>query len=155
MKNVSLPACTRVVRDHAGSAGTITLDETARYRRQIKMISDQGVAFMLDLPQARLLRHGDGLVLHDGRVIEVRARPEALIEVRGRDRRHLLTIAWQIGNRHLAAQIEPHRILIRRDHVIAKMLRSLGASITDVEEPFNPEAGAYGDSGHGRHHHHG
>ena len=154
MKNASLPACTRIVRDHAEPAGTITLDETARHRRRIKMVSDQGAEFLLDLPEARLLRHGDGLVLDDGRLIEVRAVPEPLMEVRGRDRRHLLALAWQIGNRHLAAQIEPERILIRRDHVIAEMLTGLDATVTDVEEPFDPEGGAYGDSRHGHHHRH-
>ena len=153
MKNASLPACTQVLRDHAEPAGTITLDETARHRRRIKMISDQGVEFLLDLPEARLLRHGDVLVLDDGRLIEVRAVPEPLMEVRGRDPRHLLALAWQIGNRHLPAQIEPGRILIRRDHVIAEMLAGLGASIIDVEEPFDPEGGAYGDAHHNHHHH--
>jgi urease accessory protein len=51
--------------------------------------------------------------------------------------------AWHIGNRHLEAQIEATRILIRRDHVIAKMLEQLGAQVTDVRETFTPEHGAY------------
>ena len=55
--------------------------------------------------------------------------------------------AYQIGNRHLEAQIEKDRIVIRRDHVISDMLKGLGASVTDIEEVFEPEAGAYG------HHH--
>lgn len=153
MKNASLPVCKAVTRTFAGPADTITLDETARHRRRIKMTSDQSVEFLLDLPEARLMRHGDGLVLDDGRVIEVRAEPEPLMEVRGRDPRHLVTLAWQIGNRHLAAQIEPDRILIRRDHVIADMLAGLGASVADVEEPFDPEGGAYGDAHHSHHDH--
>ncbi|GIL00274.1 MAG: hypothetical protein BroJett030_01730 [Alphaproteobacteria bacterium] len=141
-------------------AGRITLDETARHRRRMSMISDDidgggGIEFLLDLPQARLLRDGEGLVLDDGRVIEVRAAPEALHEVRGRDTRHLLALAWQIGNRHLAAQIFPDRILIRRDHVIAGMLEGLGATVSDVEAPFDPEGGAYGDAHHAHGHHHG
>ena len=47
--------------------------------------------------------------LSDGRVIEVRAAPEALYEITAKDSRHLLALAWQIGNRHLAAQIETGR----------------------------------------------
>jgi urease accessory protein len=31
------------------------------------------------------------------------------MEVRGRDARHLLALAWQIGNRHLAAEITRKR----------------------------------------------
>jgi urease accessory protein len=151
---VSAPVCTSVTRDFSAPAGRITLDETARHRRRMLMVSDEGVRFMLDLPQARLLRHGDGLLLDDGRVIEVVAVPERLYEVRGRDARHLLALAWQIGNRHLAAALDADRILIRRDHVIRDMLVGLGASVTEIEAPFDPEGGAYGGTHQGHHHHH-
>lgn len=156
-----MPTATSLTRHFHDPAGTITLDETARHRRRMKMVSDNGIEFLLDLAEARLLRHGDGLQLDDGRVIEVRAAPEDLLEIRGRDARHLLSLAWQIGNRHLAAQILPDRILIRRDHVIRVMLEGLGATVADVSAPFDPEGGAYGDAhgahGHGHahaHHHH-
>ncbi len=132
---------------------TVTLDETDRHRRRIKLTSDKGTEFLLNLPRARLLRHGDGLVLEDGTHIQVLAKPEKLFEVTGRDQRHLLSLVWQIGNRHLAAQIEPSRILIRCDEVIRGMLEQLGATVKDIEAPFNPEGGAYGDA-HQVHHHH-
>ncbi|RFC62490.1 urease accessory protein UreE [Fulvimarina endophytica] len=151
----------REVRARAEApADTITLDETARHRRRMVMTSDGGIDILLDLPRARLLRHGEGLVLEDGRVIEVRAVPEDLVAVSGRDRRHLNALAWQIGNRHLAAQIEDDRILIRRDHVIEAMLTGLGAGLDFVDEPFDPEGGAYDEmagtsSRHHVHHGHG
>jgi urease accessory protein len=107
------------------------------------MQSDNGIQFLLHLPEARLLRHGEGLVLEDGRVIEVQAEPEALYEVRGRDRKHLLQLAWQLGNRHLPAQISEQCIRIRADHVIRAMLAGLGASVVEVNAPFDPEGGAY------------
>lgn len=138
-----------ITREFTDPAGTITLDETARHRRRTMMASDNGIEFLLDLPKARLLRHGDGLLLGDGRVVEVIAAPEALYEVRGRDDRHLLALAWQIGNRHLAAQIEPERVLIRRDEVIRTMLEGLGASVSEIDAPFDPEGGAYGGDAHG------
>lgn len=118
----------------------------------MKMVSDNGIEFLLDLAEARLLRHGDGLMLDDGRIVEVIAAPESLFEVRGRDPRHLLALAWQIGNRHLAAQIFEDRILVRRDHVIGAMLRGLGASVMEISAPFDPEGGAYGGE-HMDHHH--
>ncbi|MCI5076305.1 urease accessory protein UreE [Oricola sp.] len=153
-----MPTASSVTRHFHNPAGTITLDETARHRRRMKMVSDNGIEFLLDLAEARLLRHGDGLMLDDGRVIEVMAAPEALCIVRGRDARHLLALAWQIGNRHLPAQIFADHILIRRDHVIRDMLEGLGASVTETEAAFDPEGGAYGDAhgAHGHdHHHHG
>ena len=118
------------------------------------MTSDSGISFLLDLPEARLLRHGEGLELEDGLVIEVRAAAEPLMEVRGRDARHLLAMTWQIGNRHLEAQIEEGRLLIRRDPVIQTMLKGLGATVKDIEAPFNPEGGAYShDHGSGHRNH--
>ncbi|AKI01589.1 urease accessory protein UreE [Hoeflea sp. IMCC20628] len=156
---MTLPTASSVTTDFDISAAIITLDETARHRRRMRMVSDRldngsTIAFLLDLPQARLLRHGDGLVLDDGRIIEVRAEPEALMEVRGRDARHLLSLAWQIGNRHLAAEITTETIRLRSDHVILDMLIGLGASVTDIEAPFDPEGGAYGGE-HAGHHHDG
>ena len=147
--------CTTIISHTHDPADVITLDETARHRRRVKMVSDGGIEFLLDLPEARLLRHGEGLELSDGRVIEVRAEPESLLEVRGRDTQHLLALAWQIGNRHLAAQIEPDRILIRHDSVIKDMLLGLGATISETSAPFDPEGGAYGDPHRSHHHDHG
>lgn len=152
-----MSTCSSVIRHFHDPVATITLDETARHRRRMRMVSDRlangaTIAFLLDLPEARLLRHGDGLVLDDGRIIEVRAKPEALMEVRARDPRHLLTLAWQIGNRHLAAEITEESIRVRRDHVIRDMLIGLGASVVDIDTPFDPEGGAYGGAHAGHHH---
>lgn len=152
-----LPTVTSVTRSFDSPVATITLDETARHRRRMRMVSDRmengaTIAFLLDLPQAQLLRHGDGLVLDDGRVIEIRAEPEKLMEVRGRDARHLLSLAWQIGNRHLAAEIADTVIRLRSDHVIRDMLLGLGASVREIEAPFDPEGGAYGGA-HASHRH--
>ncbi|MCP3053641.1 urease accessory protein UreE [Aurantimonas marianensis] len=130
------------------AADTITLDETARHRRRMAMVSDEGIAFLLDLPEATLLRDGDAIRLDDGRLIAVRAKPEELYEIRGKDARHLLALAWQIGNRHLPAQLFDDCILIRRDPVIREMLSGLGATITEVEAGFDPEGGAYEVHGH-------
>lgn len=122
---------------------TITLDETARHRRRVKMVSDGGIEFLLDLPEARLLKHGEGIELDDSRIIEVIAKPEQLYKVSGKDAHHLLMLAWQLGNRHLAAQIEEDHIFIRADHVIKEMLEGLGASIKEITASFSPQGGAY------------
>ncbi|MBO0904041.1 urease accessory protein UreE [Jiella sonneratiae] len=130
-------------------ADTITLDETARHRRRMAMVSDGGIAFLLDLAEATLLRDGDAIALDNGQVIVVRAKPEPLFEIRGRDAAHLLALAWQIGNRHLPAQIFADSILIRRDTVIRTMLEGLGATVGETEAAFDPEGGAYHDHHHG------
>lgn len=134
------------------SDDTITLDETARHRRRMKMTSDNGIEFLLDLTDAKLLRHGEGLVLDDGRIIEVCAEPELLFKVSGHDSHHLLSLTWQLGNRHLPTQIFQDHVFIRADHVIKDMLLGLGAHVEDITAPFDPEGGAY--SGVHTHSHH-
>jgi urease accessory protein len=101
------------------------------------------VAFLLDLPAATELRGGDALVLEDGRLIEVVAAPEPLLEIRCADPLHLARVAWHLGNRHLPTQLLKNRLRIRRDHVIAEMAAKLGAKVVEIEAPFDPEGGAY------------
>ena len=136
------------------AADRVTLDFDARHRRRIAMTGEGGLSFLLDLPETATLRDGDGLLLEDGRVVEVKAKPEPLMEATAGDPEHLARLAWHIGNRHLAAEIGKDRILLRPDHVIADMLRGLGAAVRDVIAPFNPESGAYAAHDHADHHEH-
>ena len=124
-------------------ADTIVLDYEDRYRRRIAMTGVRGLDFLLDLPEAVMLRAGDGLALEDGRIVEVVAAPESLAEIRGADAAALVRIAWHLGNRHLPTELLKKSLRIRRDHVIEEMARRLGATIVAIEAPFNPEGGAY------------
>ena len=142
---------------------TVRLDYDKRTRRRIALTTKGGLAFLLDLDKAQVLRHGDGLRLEDGRIVAVEAAAEQLMEITCADERALARVAWHLGNRHLAAEICERTIHIRADHVIADMVRGLGAEVRTVERPFNPEGGAYGHgavhsrSSHGHshgHHHH-
>jgi urease accessory protein len=85
----------------------------------------------------------------------VEAAPERLLEIACKDERALARIAWHLGNRHLATELADRIIFIREDHVIAEMVRGLGASVRTVERAFNPEGGAYGHGAvHGHSHSH-
>ncbi|WP_371416221.1 urease accessory protein UreE [Rubellimicrobium sp. CFH 75288] len=128
-------------------AGRVVLTHEERHLRRRRLVTEAGQGFLADLPEAVRLAPGSALVLEDGRLVEVAAAPEPLLEVRGGDRARL---AWHIGNRHAACRIEADRLLIRRDHVLAAMLRGLGAELREVEEPFEPEGGAYAHA-HGDH----
>ena len=125
----------------------VVLDADERHMRRKRITLRHGDEIMVDFEKPVKLEHGDRLVLEDGRVAEVIAAEEALMEVRARDAGHLAQLAWHIGNRHLAAQIENNRILIRRDPVIGSMLANLGATVSDVTEPFTPQHGAYHSHG--------
>jgi len=134
------------------AAGSITLDFDARHRRRIVLKDDQGEDVLLDLPKTVAMAHGDGLQLEDGRWLLVRAASEEIVEVRHEDSDQLARLAWHLGNRHLPTEIHTSALRIRPDHVIEEMLRRLGADLTNVRAPFQPEGGAYGAHGH---HHHG
>ena len=139
------------------AADTVVLDFDDRHRRRMAMTGTRGLSFLLDLEHATALRGGDALVLEDGRLVEVIAAPEPLIEIRGRDPHHLARLAWHLGNRHLPTQIMPRALRIRRDHVIAAMVSGLGARLVEIAAPFDPEGGAYAAQhqghDHGHHHH--
>jgi urease accessory protein len=127
----------------ATPADTVVLDFEDRQRRRLAMKGVRGLEFLLDLPVAVTLSHGDALVLEDGRLVEVVAAPEPLAELRCGAPRDLIRLAWHLGNRHLAVQILANRIRIRRDPVIEDMARGLGAKVTPIEAAFDPEGGAY------------
>jgi urease accessory protein len=142
------------------AADTVVLDFDDRHRRRMAMTGTRGLAFLLDLENAIALRGGDALVLEDGRLVEVVAAPEPLLEIRGTDSAHLVRLAWHLGNRHLPTQITARGLRIRADHVIADMLKGLGARVVAIEAPFDPEGGAYAPAeaahdhaGHGHHDH--
>jgi urease accessory protein len=129
-------------------ADAVVLDFDDRHRRRVVMTGTRGLEFLLDLEHAVALRGGDALVLDDGRLIEVVAAPEPLLEIRCSDPQHLVRVAWHLGNRHVPTQITPRGLRIRRDHVIEAMVKGLGARIIEIEAPFDPEGGAYAGGGH-------
>ena len=121
----------------------VVMDADERHIRRKRITLQHGDEVFVDFEKPIKLEHGDKLVLEDGRMAQVIAAQEDLMEIRVRSIEHLVQLAWHIGNRHLPAQIEEQRILIRRDRIIRHMLETLGATITDVSEPFHPEHGAY------------
>ena len=136
-------------------ADTVVLDFDDRHRRRVVMTGTRGLAFLLDLEHATALRGGDALALEDGRLIEVVAAAEPLVEIKGADPHHLIRVAWHLGNRHLPTQIMPKALRIRRDHVIEAMVKGLGARVIEIEAPFDPEGGAYAEAAAHGHAHEG
>jgi urease accessory protein len=129
----------------------IVLQHDERRLRRKLLTLQHGDEVLVDFPQTVTLEPMSGLKLDDGRIVEVIAAEELLYEIRAKDRSHLIRLAWHLGNRHTSAQLEDNRILIKRDHVLKAMLEGLGATVSNVSEPFFAEHGAYhshGDQGH-------
>jgi urease accessory protein len=136
-------------------ADTLTLEHEARHRRRVALTGDGGLAFLLDLDKAAVLDDGDAVKLEDGRLVQIKAAPEKLVEIRTENPLRLMKVAWHIGNRHVAAELTPDAIYIAHDHVLLEMVRGLGATASVVERPFRPERGAYHEHGPDCGHDHG
>ncbi|MEZ7865220.1 MAG: urease accessory protein UreE [Rhodospirillales bacterium] len=134
--------------------GTVTLPFDDRHRRRIRMTDDAGEPFMLELSEAEHLHDGDGLELENGFIIEIQSAIEAVLDIECQDTEHAARVAWHIGNRHIPLQVLKNgHLRIGADHVLAEMLKGLGAKVMDVQSEFSPESGAYASGGHGHHDH--
>jgi urease accessory protein len=122
------------------ATGRVVLGYDERFLRRKRLVMASGDAFLVDLAETTNLLAGDAFELDDGRLVEIAAAEEPVLVIRG----DLVRLAWHIGNRHTPCQIEADRLVIRADHVLADMLRGLGATVTEAQAPFTPEGGAYG-----------
>ena len=136
--------------DAARAADFVVLDAQDRHRRRVVFVGEHGATYLLDLPRPAQLRDGDALVIEDGTLVRIAGKAEPLVEIAAADAHELARLAWHIGNRHTDIQFMPERFRIRRDHVLEEMLRGLGARVTPLEAPFDPEPAAP----HGGEHHH-
>lgn len=155
----------RVLGSAANSAQPIDSVMIAADQRRVQsaiLTGMNGTQIGLMLPEPVLLRMGDVLELDDGSLVDVVVEPEALIEVRGNDLTHLARLAWHLGDRHVPIQVLANRLRMRRDAALEAMLGQLGARLTAIDAPFDPEGGAYAaqaahahDHAHHEHAHHG
>jgi urease accessory protein len=120
----------------------LSFEERQKSRLRAKLESGDEVALIL--PRGNVLRGGDVVKATDGREVEIVAAAEKLLHVESPS---LARIAYHLGNRHVAVQLGEGFLRIAEDHVLEDMLRKLGARVSHIEAPFEPEAGAYG------HHH--
>lgn len=120
-----------------------------RQKSRLRTTVASGEEIGLFLPRGSILRDGDCLQADDGRVVGVTAAPEDLIEVRCADADALARAAYHLGNRHTPVQVGVGWLRLAADEVLAAMLRGLGAVVTPVRAPFEPEPGAYAAGHHG------
>ena len=158
----------RVVRvigsGHSAPIDSVILKTDQRRLQTAHLTGVNGTAIGLMLPEPVFLRNGDALELDDGSFIDVVVEAEPLVEIRGKDLTHLARLAWHLGDRHVPVQVLNNRVRMRRDAALEALLESLGARLTGIEAPFDPEGGAYAsraahdhdahDHHHGNDHHH-
>jgi urease accessory protein len=147
----------RVVKsDGTRQIDSVILNPEQRRLQTAHLTGVNGTPIGLMLPEPVTVRMGDAFELDGGDLVEIVVEPEPLSEIRGSDVTHLARLAWHLGDRHVPIQVLANRIRMRRDAALEEMLAALGARLTPIEAPFDPEGGAYATHAgqeHAGHHH--
>lgn len=139
-------------------AASVELDWDTRQKSRFQATDSEGRELGVFLPRGTLVRGGDVLVAEDGSLIRVLAKPQALLRITPCSEHgspfDLTRAAYHLGNRHVAIELKPDHLKIEPDHVLAEMLRAMHLTVTEVNEGFDPEGGAYSaeTAGHGHSH---
>ncbi len=146
-------------------AATLTLDWDVRQKSRFDAIASNGSEVGVFLPRGTVVRGGDVLLTQDGSLLRVVAAPQAVLRVtacaeHGHHHAHsgafdLMRAAYHLGNRHVPIELKPDHLKIEPDHVLADLLRAMHLTVAEVNEPFEPEGGAYGQHPSGQGHAHG
>jgi len=125
---------------------TLAYDQRRRSRYYTPLPSGEEFGYVL--PPGTVLHHGDRLAAPDGRVVEIAAAVESVLEARTADALQMARAAYHLGNRHVAVEVGADTrggyLRLQADHVLAAMLEGLGCTLATVEAAFDPEGGAYG-----------
>lgn len=130
--------------------GELVLPYDLRIRSRLRTRLASSEEAVLRTERGTILRGGECLKSEDGRVVLVSAAPEKVMHVTCADQYELTRAAYHLGNRHVPVEIADGYLRIAVDHVLGDMLLGLGAQVSELEAPFEPESGAYG-GGHGHH----
>ena len=132
-------------------SGELSLSHDERHIRRKLLHFANGDMIMVDLKEPVHLKEGDVLEAENGEFFLIHAADEPLYSVKAATPLELTRLAWHLGNRHQTVEIKENTIFVSRDPVIRAMLEGLGATIEEVEAPFQPLHGAYHN--HAGHHH--
>ena len=133
-------------------AATVELDWDVRQKSRFDATDSLGRTLGVFLPRGTAVRGGDALVAEDGSLIVVQAAAQAVLVVRPCSEHgspfDLLRAAYHLGNRHVQLELQPDRLLLEPDHVLADLLRQMHLIVSEQSSAFEPESGAYAASTH-------
>jgi len=142
-------------------APQVELDWDVRQKSRFDATDTAGQHIGVFLPRGSVVRGGDVLVLENGTLVRVIAAPQPVLRITAcshQGHHHdaafdLMRAAYHLGNRHVPIELKPDHLKIEPDHVLADLLRAMHLEVAEVNEAFEPEAGAYGQhAGHGHSH---
>ncbi len=140
-------------------AATVSLDWDVRQKSRFDATDSSGRALGVFLPRGSVVRGGDVLLAEDGSLIVARAALQPVMVVTFCAEHgtpfDLLRAAYHLGNRHVPLELQADHLKLEPDHVLAEMLQQMHLIVTDANEAFEPENGAYAaHAGSGHQHSH-
>lgn len=135
----------RLLSPHGPANVRLSLTAEERTRSRHRYTVDDGTEVYLELPRGTVLKGGDYLGAEDhAQVLQVLAKPEAVMTVKAQTGFDLLRAAYHLGNRHVPLEVAADYLRLSPDPVLAHMLEHLGLQVISETLPFEPESGAYG-----------
>jgi len=135
---------------------TLLLKFDDRCKQQGFVFGGKGTCIEFDFPAPPRLRTDDLLMLDDGKLAEVVADIEPVIEVRAKDFAAVARLLLALGNRHVPVQVLANRIRLQKRPEIEALVAEHGLTGIEMAAPFEPDDGPHEhDHGHGHDHHHG
>jgi urease accessory protein len=135
---------------------TLLLKFDDRCKQQGFVFGGKGTCIEFDFPAPPCLRTDDLLVLDDGKLAEVVADIEPVIEVRAKDFAAVARLVLALGNRHVPVQVLHNRIRLQKRPEIEALVAVHGLAGIEMAAPFEPDDGPHEhehDHQHGHEHH--
>jgi urease accessory protein len=133
-------------------AATVALDWDTRSKSRFDATDSAGRHLGVFLPRGQVVRGDDVLVAEDGSLVRVLAAAQPVLRVTACPEHgtplDLPRAAYHLGNRHVALEVQADHLQLEPDPVLAEMLHAMHLIVTEVDAPFEPEAGAYAPDGH-------
>ena len=131
----------------------VELSMDKRIKSRQRVVLDNGSNAALFLVRGTLLRDGDIVESREGERVRIVAAREKVSTARCSDPLLLARAAYHLGNRHVPLEITPDYVRYQHDHVLDEMLMQMGIEVATEMAPFEPEAGAYLQTGGHSHGH--
>lgn len=139
-------------------ASSVELGWDTRQKSRFDAVDSAGRQLAVFLPRGTVARGGDVLVVEDGSLVRVQAAPQPVLVVRACAEHgsalDLMRATYHLANRHVALEIAADHLKLEPDHVLAGMLRAMHLTVSEEQQPFEPEGGAYAAAAHGHGHAH-
>ena len=125
---------------------TLTISLTAEERTKTRRpcLADDGRELYLQLPRGTILENNDILTTEKETIlVEIKAKSESVVTVRGETPLLLMRAVYHLANRHIPLEIDSEYIRLLPDLVLENLLKQMGLEVEYEKTPFFPEKGAY------------